>query len=132
MTTIEQTAAAIEAEAQRLGVEIARQHSRLSDSVYLSIQMPAGTKCLDFSGRAEIRISDHGTTTGTGLTLLSVRTDLPHHDKLQALAMALLRYAAGERGADAISPCDVRQRLSRTIQIKGGKRIPNPLFVGAA
>lgn len=132
MTTIEQTAAAIEAEARRLGVEITQQHSRLSDSIYLSIQMPAGTKCLDFSGRAEIRVSDHGTTTGTGLTLLSVRTDLPHHDKLLALALALVRYATGERGADAISPCGVRERLRRTIQRKGGVRVPNPMWVGAA
>lgn len=129
---IAQTVATIKAEAGRLGVAISEQRSGLSDSVYLAMQMPAGTKGLDVTAVAEIRVSDHGTTTGTGRTLLSVRTDLPHHDQLLGMALALIRYAAGERGADTMSPGSVRQRLQRTIQGKGGKRTPNPLWVGAA
>lgn len=129
---IERAATTIKAEAERLGVEIVEQRSRLSDSIYLAVRMPAGIKGLDAFGVAEIRVSDHGTTTGTGRTLLSVRTDLPHHDRLLDMALALIRFAAGERGSDSLSPGAIRLRTQRTIQGKGGKRVPNPLWIGEA
>ena len=128
--SIDEVVSELQALAERLGVDMHVGGSKLSESKYLTFGVPPGTKGASSLGGVQIRVSDHGTTSGSGENLMSVRTDRDDIEKRLDVARGLLQFAADPSHGGAISPMKARLRFQKTLQMKGGKRVPNPDFIG--